>query len=242
MEKGKSNITTKIEKQFDEGILQQIEQLEKDYLTFKTIRPTFEKELDFFLKKLSQKDALYIRNYTGDNCKKINGILRNKWDGEKQTIKDKQRIKKNIDIMDKMIKNFPSISDAFVTYRGTTIEEFKKYNINDLEELKYLEGNYLFEEGYTSTSLDQENSYYQKEVLGVIANIETTYLIPPNTQEGMPLLSEKLSYSTNQQEYVLQRNTLSKVLQVEINKETAKITALVIPKKIWNKTDINIEI
>ena len=55
------------------------------------------------------------------------------------------------------------------------------------------------------------------------------------SNDGLPLLTDQLSYSKNLNEYLLDRCTLSKVLGVRIEGNTAVITTVLIPKHIWDK-------
>ena len=61
------------------------------------------------------------------------------------------------------------------------------------------------------------------------------YHVSKYSQDGIPVLSKDLSYCTNQKEYILNKNCLSKVLKVEIKDDTAVVEVLLIPQKLWNK-------
>lgn len=41
----------------------------------------------------------------------------------------------------------------FKTYRGTPLSHFKDYGINNIEDLNLLVGKFIYEEGFTSTSV-----------------------------------------------------------------------------------------
>ena len=151
------------------------------------------------------------------------------------TLSKEDKDNKNKEIIDKIKDSYPKTKNAFIVYRGTPLDSLKKYGINTLEDIMHLKGKFMYEEGFTSTSIEEKESYFKKEVYGKINNIEIKYIIPPNSQDGIPLTTEELSYSTNQQEYLIERHSLSKVIDVEINDNTAVITALLIPKSIWNK-------
>lgn len=240
MEKGISLATKIIEKSLDESTMLDIKMLSKEAKSYPIQEIDFKSELGKLLSNLQEDHLLTIKGYTGLNSKKINAILRNNWNYEehgKKTIEEEQKIRNDISIIDEIISNFPPNNNAFITYRGTTLQSFKKYGINSLEDLKDLNNKFLYEEGYTSTSLMEEQSYYNKEIYGKINNVEIRYIIPPNSNDGIPLNSSELSYSPNQQEYLIERNSLSKVIDVKIEESSAVITVVLIPKTIWNKQE-----
>ena len=238
MKKGLSLATKIIENSLDENTKLEIEMLLNEINMYSFTRPDFTDEISKATENLTEEQLLTVKGYTGLNFKKINAILRNNWNYEehgKKTVEEEHRYREDISIIDEIISNFPQNKKPFITYRGSSINAYKKYGINTIEDLLYLKGKYLYEEGYTSTSLDENESYYNKEFNGRINNIETVYIIPPYSNDGMPLTSNELSYSPNQAEYIIGRNALSKVIDVKIDGLSAIITTLLIPKKIWNK-------
>ena len=240
MNKGTYLATRIIEKSLDESIKLEIAELLKEATTYTYEKPDFSSDIMLFLPRISEEQLLTLKGYSGLNSKKINALLRDNWNYEEHGRKreeDEQRINEDISIIDELIDLYPSTKKAFISYRGTTLDSFKKYGIEDIDSLIYLKGKYLYEEGYTSTSIDEKESYFNKEILGKINNIEIKYIIPPNSKDGIPLTSDNLSYSPNQQEYLIERNSLSKVIDIKINGTTAVITALLIPKSIWNKNE-----
>ena len=240
MNKGTSLATRIIEKSLDESIKTEIAEILKEIPTYVYEKPNFTSDIGNFLSNISEEQLLTLKGYSGINSKKINALLRNTWNYEEHGRKkeeDEQRINEDISIIDELIDLYPSTKNAFITYRGTTLDSFKKYGIEGIENLIYLKGKFLYEEGYSSTSIEEKESYFNKEILGKMNNIEIKYIIPPNSKDGIPLTSDALSYSPNQQEYLIERNSLSKVIDVSISGTTAVITALLIPKSIWNKSE-----
>ena len=61
------------------------------------------------------------------------------------------------------------------------------------------------------------------------------YHVSEASQDGIPVLFKDLSYCTNQKEYILNKNCLSKILKIEIKEDSAVIEVLLIPQKLWNK-------
>lgn len=239
MIKGSTIATRMIEKSLDEETKMEIDLLLKEAKTYSYEKPDFKDEIKTLINNLSEDQILTLKGYTGIFFKKINAILRNNWNYEehgKKTKDEEQHFRKDISEIDKIIEEFPQNKNAFITYRGTSINAFKKYCISNIEDLIYLKDKYIYEEGYTSTSLDEKKSYYNKVINGTINNIEIRYIIPPYSNDGIPLTSDSLSYSPNQMEYLLGKNSLSKVVDIKIENENAVITVVLIPKKIWNST------
>lgn len=237
MEIGTSIQTRFINKLLDEDTKLEIDLIVKEAASYEYEKPTSNNE---FSDSLSEEERMTIRSYTGYNFKRINAILRNNWNYDEhgaRTPELEERYKVDIVMMDKIFKKNPNTKNAFIAYRGTDLDEFKKYGINSLEDLINLKGKLLYESAYTSTSISKESSYFNKEIFNKIKNIEVKYIIPPNSNDGIYLGNRDLSYSTNQEEYILNKATLSKVIDVKVNGETAEITAILIPKKIWEKNN-----
>lgn len=240
MEKGTTLATRIIERSLDDEAKLEIETLIREISSYDFTTPNFSEAAEDFTKRLSQEELMVLREYTGYNFKKINALLRNNWNYEehgRKTEEEEARFREDISQIDLIVDKFPKNDKAFITYRGSTLHSFSKYGITSLEELICLKGKYLYEEGFTSTSLDEDSSYFNKEIFGKINNVETKYIIPPYSQDGMPLINDQLSYSPNQNEYIIERNSLSKVIDVEIKDNQAIITVLLIPKSIWNKKE-----
>lgn len=196
--------------------------------------------INAFLRELTDEDLMSLRSYTGYNFKNINAILRGKWSYEENG-KLTEEIQNNfLNISKKIstiIQKFPNIPFNFITFRGTTLDTFNEYGISELKELISLKNNYIYESGFTSTSIIEDCCYFKKELdTGKNYNIKIKYLITPAYSEGALLTNYYTSYSPNQNEYVLSNGALSKVINVEINEELdeAILTVIVIPKKIYD--------
>ena len=240
MEKGISFETKYIEKYLGEIEKIEIETIVNEIDNYEYVIPKFEEEISTFNKQATEEELMSIRRYTGYNFRRINAILRNNWNYEEHGKKDEDTVnelKEDISIIDRMFNIFPKTRKPFITYRGTSIESFRKYNIINIEDLESLKGKCLYESGYTSTSINEEESYFGKKINDKQMNIEIKYIIIPNSQDGIPLITNDLSYSKSQQEYLINRSSLSKVIDVEIINNTAIITAVLIPRSIWNKQD-----
>jgi len=238
MEKGTSIETRLITRNLTEEDYLSIIELLKNIEESALRKPDFSDCLRKIYQQCNENDLMNLRTYTGYNFKNINAVLRNTWNYEENGLLTPE---KEADFQNRaaeiscVIRNAPTIEEPFITYRGTTLREFKKYGITNLEELTCLKNRYLYESGFTSTSINEETSYFSKEIEGINHNIEIIYLIPGNCQDGIPLTTKDLSYSPAQQEYVLDCGTLSKVLKVEVTENQAILTVLLVPKYIWDK-------
>ena len=238
MEKGKSRDTCLISKYLDKDTKDEIDLLVTEASLKDNQTPDFEEDIIDFFKETTHIDIEDIRRYTGYDYKSINAVLRDNWTYEENGIKTEKKtteLRKLSERISSLIEKFSSTKSQFKTYRGTTIREFKKYGINTLEDLLSLTNQYLYDTGFTSTSLQEDTSYFKKTVHEEYCNIEIIYIIPENSNDGIPLLNDQLSYSKNLNEYLLNRCTLSKVLGVKIEGNTAVITTVLIPKHIWDK-------
>lgn len=95
----------------------------------------------------------------------------------------------------------------------------------------------MFEEGFTSTSIIEDSCYFNKVLdTGKNYNVEIKYLITPEYDEGALLLNHDMSYSINQNEYLINKVSLSKVIDVKINEDLNKaiLTVVLVPRKKWD--------
>ena len=68
-------------------------------------------------------------------------------------------------------------------------------------------------------------------------NIEIEYIIPQECSDGIPVINENMSYSVSQCEFVINSDSLSRIVDVRVDKEANKayIKVILIPTKVWNK-------
>jgi len=207
----------------------------------------FEDFLNDYLIKINEQDREAILNYAGLGFRKVNSILRGVWDYDKNgRLTDEIRneaIELASRLRDSLLK-VPPLAFNMTTYRGVGISTFYKSGITSLKELKYLEGNYFYEDGFTSTSMLRETSFFAKQPeWGSNCNIEITYLIPQDSEDGLCIHSADLNYAVNQNEFLINSSTLFRVLGVQIdeNSNKAYIKMMLIPQKLWNPLDYEME-
>ena len=226
------------------------EMLSQNYQQFTSISQidkTFNDFIRVYLNKLSLSDIAALRGYTGLQFRNVNAVLRNNWNYEvngRLTSKLKEEslnIAKNIR---QALNKAPEISDGIKTYRGVSIASFRSYNIFSLNDLKTLEGNYLYEEGFTSTSLIKEKSFFYTDPFTLTGkpNILIEYLIPSGSDDGVILCGET-SYSPSQSEFLINNSSLFHVTKVSVDEKNnlAYMQVLLIPEKIWNFHDYEME-
>lgn len=230
--------------------LKNIELFIKEVCTrqFRTINSSEELTNEFhniinsFYATLTENEIMSIKTYTGYNFRNINSILRGKWDYEQngQLTKDIMNHFKNVadSIYNSFIKN-QNLEVDLITYRGVNLQTFQDYGIYNIEQLKQLENQYFYESGFTSTSIIKNTSFFNKKLdWGYSSNIEIEYLIPKESDDGIFLCTDELSYSKLQNEYLIKSGSLSKIINVNISpNKTAHIKMVLIPEKIWNEAD-----
>lgn len=200
-----------------------------------------------YLYNLSIDELSDLKFYTGQDFRNINNTMRGKWNYQENgilTIEKKDLYHKLGEKIFDIIDKFPPLDMNIKVYRGVNLKAFNDYHINTLEELQYLEGEFIYEPGFSSTSLLRSNSFFSKKPeWGEKCNIEIEYYIPKNCQEGAVLLSDILSYSKAQLEYVINSGSLTKILSVELNPKRTKayIKAILLPKIYWNKEELEQE-
>lgn len=225
-----------IEEYVDEVKLQKFMEIDSQ----ESLQSIFKDNIDEFLSNITQDELLDLRSYTGYNFKNINAILRNNWTYEENGLLDFETKKRFYDLSNKIssiLNKFPSLPYNFTAYRGTTLDSFSKYGITSISDLKSLEGNYMFEEGFTSTSVIEDTCYFNKTLdTGKNYNVEIKYLISPEYDEGALLLNNDMSYSINQNEYLINKCSLSKVIDVKINEKLnqAILIVVLVPRKKWD--------
>ena len=205
----------------------------------------FSEYMKGFYANHSLEEIESIRSYTGYEFNNINAILRNNWNYETNGLLTKEKeedIRQFISGLSNIMNRLDSIPSNIVAYRGVSLNTFKEYGITDISELLSLKGQYLYENGFTSTSLIKDRSFFDRPLeYHEPCNIEIEYLIPEETNEVMPLINDDLSYSKVQSELLIDKGSLSKVLDVALSEDKTKayIKVALIPKKIYDKEKNN---
>ena len=215
----------------------------REYKSFQNegeLNEFFEEYMQKVYSSFSSSEIDNLRYYTGIAFNDINSLLRGMWSYERSgalTEERKNEIYDTIKKMDSAITKLPdSLPGNIKAYRGLTLASFRDFGIYSLEDLVNLKDQYYYEDGFTSTSLIRENSFFNRELdWHDECNIEIEYSIPEESSDGIPLINDELSYSNVQSEFLLNRGTLVKIKEVTIKDKNAYIKAILVPKKVWNK-------
>lgn len=248
MKKGESKITNMVLKMLSDEIRNKIDNYVDDvrsrYFTvmksIDQVKELFNESLDEFVSSLSEEELLNLRGYTGYRFWDINAVLRNNWKYETNGILTSDKTKsyrEQSDVVSGVLDKFNGPSIDFVAFRGTTIDAFSSYGINDLADFETLKDKFIYEQGFTSTSILEDASYFKKNLEdGRFCNVGIRYLVPSEHNDGALLIDNNLSYSVSQNEFLLNKGSLSKVVDVIIDNNTVILTVVLVPKKVY---DIN---
>lgn len=186
---------------------------------------------------ISYEDANFLLNYSGFNYKHINAILRGTWNYEENgDINQADSYRALASRLKEIIHNHATtLNDNITTYRGVDISYFKQYGIEALDDLKSLEGKYMLDRGFVSTSIKEDRSFFRmNNELGLNYNVKIEYMIPHEFKDGI-LLGNGTSYSPKQEEFLINSSNLAKVSSVIINDDnTAVVRASLIPKELYD--------
>lgn len=202
--------------------------------------------VDSLHKKLTNKDCYALRNYTGYQYKYINQVSRGFWNYDllgKKTPEREAEARQAADAIDVAISKSPAIGFDFYAYRGTNLDSFRNYKVETTQDLLTLEGQFFLEEGFTSTSMQNGTSFFGRDFddpLRARTNVEIRYKIPAESRDGAALLDRELSYAPAQQEYLLNRDSLSYIENVELDSNNiAHLDMILIPRSLYENSDNN---
>jgi len=128
------------------------------------VKGLFSESLDEFLSCLTEEDLLDLRSYTGYNFRNINAVSRGTWNYGNGNESQKEEFARLASKIATIINKFKMPKIDFVSFRGTTIGSFSNYGISELSQLESLKGKYMYEQGFTSTSILEDTCYFQKNL------------------------------------------------------------------------------
>lgn len=187
--------------------------------------------------EITYEESDFLLNYSGFNYKHINAVLRDTWNYEENgDISKANDYHILANRLQQIIMEHPTtLNDNITVYRGVDLSYFKQYGIETLEDLKSLEGKYMLDRGFVSTSIQENRSFFNKENdLGLNYNVKIEYMVPCEFKDGIYLDGSK-SYTPMQEEFLINSSNLSKVSAITINDDnTAVIKAMLIPKELYD--------
>ena len=206
---------------------------------FLAANPGYEEKIDAML---SYTEKAALRSYSGYRFAWINSVARGFWDYDKmgrKTPELEEEIKETTRDIITAIEKAPAPEKGFMTFRGTNLDGFQDYGVRDINDLAKMKGQFMLEQGFTSTALARERSFAEREVgdfwIGR-SNVEMHYHIPAGASEVIALTSSDLSYSPQQTEVLIDHDTLSYISNVVFDKYGhAVVDAILIPRSIYDK-------
>ena len=184
---------------------------------------------------LSYDDTQAISHYSGLGYFSINRAAKGMWNYEDNGSIDRRRIFEDYveELSTTISNNGKSIGNTKV-YRGVPIKYFRIYGIRSIDELEALNGKYLLDKGFVNTSLVEEDSFFDRNPNnGINYNVKIEYLVPEEFTDGMCIVRD--SAYKNESEYLINTWNLAQVVGVErIGSDKAKVTALLVPKRVYD--------
>ncbi len=178
-----------------------------------------------------------LRLYSGFNFWNINNVLRGRWNyAENGNISRKAEFESLArDLVSIIDNNQHSIGDV-MAYRGVSLDYFRDYGVESLNDLESLKGQFLLDRGVVSTSLVQDKSFFKREnELGLNYNVKIAYMVPREFGDGVYLGGYDTSYYREECEYLINSSNIAKVLDVSVSTDdTAVVRALLIPKRVYD--------
>ena len=119
-----------------------------------------------YVYSLNMDEISDLRFYTGYDFRNINNTMRGKWNYEENgllTQEKKDMYNELGERIYKVINKFPQLNLNIKAYRGVNIKAFWDYGVYTLDDISVLEGQYIYESGFSSTSLLRSNSFFEKQ-------------------------------------------------------------------------------
>ena len=205
---------------------------------FLAANPGYEEKIN---NSLSPDEKAAVKEYSGYRFTWINSVARGFWDYEKMGRKTPEAEDKIKDTTREIIAataKAPEIENDFMVFRGTNLDSFRNYEINDISELTKMKGQFMLEQGFTSTAIAKDRNFAERKADDSWikeSNIEIHYHIPAGTKEVIALASSDLSYSPEQTEVLFDHDSLSYITDVSFGEDgRAMIDAVLIPRSVYN--------
>lgn len=217
----------------------------KSYDEFPSVKNFIESNPDYvdgLKKSLTLEKQSALKRYTGFDYKLINQVARGHWDYDtlgRETPEKVASANHAIEQIEEAISTAPTPTTDFITYRGTNLDTFNGYNVNNLSDLKNLNHQFFLETGFTSTSLNPDTSFNNRnfdDPLRKACNIEIKYLIPKGYPSGICLAFNGLSWNPEQNEFLLNHYSLSYISDVKVDTTNnhASLEMTLIPSIIYD--------
>lgn len=210
---------------------------------FKMANPDYDEKIH---QNLSTEEKEALISYSGYNFAWINSVARGFWDYDKmgkKTAEREESIKESTKNIISAIAKAPAPEKDFMTFRGTNLDEFRKYGIENVSDLTKMKGQFMFEGGFTSTAMAEENSFMNHDE-GTLwtgaSNVEMRFHIPSGTNNVIALTSTEITAALGQTEVLIDHDSLLFVSNVSFNEENrAILDVLLIPIPVIYGRELN---
>lgn len=213
-----------------------------EFTSTDVLSPFGQEYINAISRQLTPEEKSALKRYSGFDYKVINQVSRNQWNYDTlgaQTPEKVSSAREAVEQIDHAIVSAPATPTDFIAFRGTNLDSFNGYKIDSLSDLTQLENQFFLETGFTSTSLLPDTSFVDRDFNDPLrnpCNIEIKYRIPADSHDGVGLLSNELSYNPEQNEFLLNRYSLSFISNVKVdethNRATMEMT--LIPSSIYD--------
>ena len=185
---------------------------------------------------LDSNDKLALSHYSGFSYFSLNRAAKGKWNYEENGDTARhEEYKQYVSELSQVISNNQTSVGNISVYRGVPLKYFRDYGIESLDELEALEGKFLLDEGFASTSLVEDACFYRKDPKnGIDYNVMIEYLVPEEFTDGICNVAE--SHFSSEAEYLINTWSLAQVKEVRRDSENGAIVqALLVPKKVYDE-------
>lgn len=220
----------------------------KRFSSFDDALNYFEGSNEYLHQRASYKELEDIKYYSGFSYVNINALLRGTWNYERNGIASDEKKREYLRVAEDISKTISKCAQStgnIITYRGVNINTFYRFGIQSIKDLPTLVGSYIYDAGFLSTSLVQNESFFARKLdWHEDCNVEIELMLSEECDDAIPLLSTSTSYSPNQVELLINKGSLIKVVGVSLSEDGQKATvrAVHVPRKMWDlvlKDDID---
>lgn len=187
--------------------------------------------------KIADQDRESLSHYSGFSHFSLNRAAKGTWNYEDNgSIERHNEYMKYVDELHDTIQNNQVSMGNIRVYRGVPIKYFNEYGIRSVDDLEMLEGQYLLDRGFVSTSLVEDECFYRKDPKnGINYNVMIEYLVPEEFTDGVCL--GYVSHYVDEGEYLINTWNLAQVIGVSRDGEDrAIVQAMLVPKKVYDES------
>ena len=194
--------------------------------------------------KISDNDREALEHYSGFSHFSLNRAAKGTWSYEDNgNMEMHNTYNQYVEEMCGAIENNQSSIGNVRVYRGVPIKYFREYGISSIDDLEMLNGQYLLDRGFVSTSLVEDECFYRKDPKnGVNYNVMIEYLVPEEFTDG--IIMGGVSHYEEEGEYLINVWNMAQVTGVrKESDDRAVVQAMLVPKRVYDESyDIKAEL